>query len=115
RRRCDRANAGAPDPGPSDRRDPGGGGPMTVVALKGLFARRLRAVLTALAIVLGVAMVSGSFVLTDTISKAFDTIFTSSYSHIVGTATYGDVGWPGGAPTAVFSIPTAQRLPDLDG
>jgi len=54
---------------------------MTVVALKGLFARRLRALLTALAIVLGVAMVSGSFVLTDTISKAFDSIFTSSYSH----------------------------------
>ena len=54
---------------------------MMRVALKGLFARRVRAVLTALAIVLGVAMVSGSFVLTDTISKAFDSIFTSSYSH----------------------------------
>jgi putative ABC transport system permease protein len=54
---------------------------MTGVALKGLFARRVRGVLTALAIVLGVAMVSGSFVLTDTISKAFDSIFTSSYSH----------------------------------
>ena len=54
---------------------------MTGVALKGLLARRVRAVLTALAIVLGVAMVSGSFVLTDTISKAFDSIFTSSYSH----------------------------------
>ncbi|TML10193.1 MAG: FtsX-like permease family protein, partial [Actinobacteria bacterium] len=54
---------------------------MTGVALKGLLARRVRAILTALAIVLGVAMVSGSFVLTDTISKAFDSIFTSSYSH----------------------------------
>jgi putative ABC transport system permease protein len=40
---------------------------MTGVALRGLLARRVRAVLTALAIVLGVAMVSGSFVLTDTI------------------------------------------------
>jgi putative ABC transport system permease protein len=54
---------------------------MIGVALKGLLARRVRALLTALAIVLGVAMVSGSFVLTDTISKAFDSIFTSSYSH----------------------------------
>ena len=35
-------------------------------------AARSARVLTALAIVLGVAMVSGSFVLTDTISKAFD-------------------------------------------
>ena len=52
---------------------------MTAVALKGLATRRLRAALTALAVVLGVAMVSGSFVLTDTISKAFDSIFASSY------------------------------------
>ena len=52
---------------------------MTRVALKGLLGRKVRAVLTALAIVLGVAMVSGSFVLTDTISKAFTSIFTSAY------------------------------------
>jgi putative ABC transport system permease protein len=44
------------------------------VSLKGLAARPVRAVLTSLAIVLGVAMVSGSFVVTDTITKAFDTI-----------------------------------------
>jgi putative ABC transport system permease protein len=49
------------------------------VALKGLLGRKVRAVLTALAIVLGVAMVSGSFVLTDTISKAFTSIFSSAY------------------------------------
>lgn len=54
---------------------------MTRVALKGLLGRKVRAVLTALAIVLGVAMVSGSFVLTDTISKAFTSIFTSAYDH----------------------------------
>jgi putative ABC transport system permease protein len=50
------------------------------VALRGLIGRKLRSGLTAFAIVLGVAMVSGTFVLTDTISKAFDTIFTKSYS-----------------------------------
>ncbi len=52
---------------------------MITVALRGLAGRKLRAVLTALAIVLGVAMISGTYVLTDTISKAFDTIFTESY------------------------------------
>jgi putative ABC transport system permease protein len=52
---------------------------MTRVTLRGLLGRKVRTVLTALAIVLGVAMVSGSFVLTDTISKAFDSIFESSY------------------------------------
>ena len=40
---------------------------MLKVALKGLAGRKLRAALTAFAIVLGVAMVSGTYVLTDTI------------------------------------------------
>ena len=53
---------------------------MIAVALKGLAGRKLRATLTALAIVLGVAMVSGTYVLTDTITKAFDAIFTDSYT-----------------------------------
>ena len=53
---------------------------MTRVALKGLLQRKLRALLTALAVVLGVAMVSGTFMLTDSIQKAFDSIFTSSYA-----------------------------------
>ncbi len=52
---------------------------MKRVALRGLAARKLRAALTAIAIVLGVAMVSGTLVLTDTIEKAFDSIFSSSY------------------------------------
>ena len=52
---------------------------MIKVALKGLAGRKLRAILTALAIVLGVAMISGTYVLTDTIDKAFDNIFTSVY------------------------------------
>ena len=38
--------------------------------------RKLRTALTAIAIVLGVAMVSGTFVLTDSIDQAFDSIFT---------------------------------------
>jgi putative ABC transport system permease protein len=49
---------------------------MIRVALRGLFGRKLRTVLTALAVVLGVAMVSGTFVLTDSIDRAFDRIFT---------------------------------------
>jgi putative ABC transport system permease protein len=52
---------------------------MTGFALKGVAARKLRSLLTGLAVVLGVAMVSGTFVLTDTIEKAFDSIFSSSY------------------------------------
>jgi ABC-type antimicrobial peptide transport system permease subunit len=51
------------------------------VALKGLAGRKLRAVLTALAIVLGVTMVSGTYVLTDSIDKAFKNIFQDSYAN----------------------------------
>jgi putative ABC transport system permease protein len=53
---------------------------VTGFTLKGLAARKLRSALTAIAIVLGVAMVSGTFVLTDTMEKAFDSIFASSYA-----------------------------------
>ena len=52
---------------------------MRRVALKGLVGRKLRTVLTSLAIVLGVAMITGSFILTDSISKGFDSVFTSAY------------------------------------
>jgi putative ABC transport system permease protein len=54
---------------------------VTGVALKGLLGRKLRATLTAFAIVLGVAMVSGSFILTDTLGKTFDRIFDESYEN----------------------------------
>ena len=52
---------------------------MTKFALKGLLGRKLRTALTALAIVLGVAMISGTFILTDSIDKAFDGIFNDVY------------------------------------
>ena len=49
---------------------------MIRVALAGLLGRKLRTALTAFAVVLGVAMVSGTLVLTDSIDKAFNYIFT---------------------------------------
>jgi putative ABC transport system permease protein len=52
---------------------------MMRVALKGLARRKLRAALTAVAIVLGVAMISGTYILTDTIKSAFGTVFTQVY------------------------------------
>src|SRR5207237_166315 len=70
RRRPHRARSRRVDCGRGPRGHAGGELPVTRVALKGLLGRRVRTFLTALAIVLGVAMVSGSFVLTDTISKA---------------------------------------------
>jgi putative ABC transport system permease protein len=50
------------------------------VALKGIAGRKLRTALTMLAVVLGVAMVSGTYVFTDTIEKAIDTLLTDAYT-----------------------------------
>jgi putative ABC transport system permease protein len=55
---------------------------MRKVALKGLLAHKLRLALTALAIVLGVTFVSGTFVLTDTLQNTFSTLFSSVYQKI---------------------------------
>jgi len=53
---------------------------MTGVALKGLAGRKIRALLTAFAIVIGVSMVSGTFILTDTMQKSFNGLFDASYA-----------------------------------
>jgi putative ABC transport system permease protein len=53
---------------------------MTGVALKGLAGRKIRALLTAFAIVIGVSMVSGTFILTDTMQKSFTGLFDASYA-----------------------------------
>ncbi len=52
---------------------------MTTFALRGLLGRKLRTGLTAIAIVLGVALVCGTYVLTDSFTQAFDNIFASTY------------------------------------
>src|SRR5215211_6735687 len=51
---------------------------MLKVALKGVFARKLRAFLTALAVFLGVALMTGTYVLTDTFTNSFGQIFSET-------------------------------------
>jgi putative ABC transport system permease protein len=50
---------------------------MWYVTLRGLFAHKLRLALTALAIVLGVGFVAGTYLLTDTVNKTFTDLFTT--------------------------------------
>jgi putative ABC transport system permease protein len=52
------------------------------VTIKGLLAHKLRLALTALAIVLGVTFISGTFVLTDTLHNTFSELFGNIYSKI---------------------------------
>ncbi|MFI6263628.1 ABC transporter permease [Micromonospora sp. NPDC051006] len=50
--------------------------------LKSLLARKLRLILSGLAVVLGVMFVSGAFVLTDTLGRSFDAVFADGFSEI---------------------------------
>ncbi|HMC40658.1 MAG TPA: ABC transporter permease, partial [Acidimicrobiales bacterium] len=69
---------------------------MLRATLKSVLAHKLRLALTGLAVVLGVAFMSGTFVLTDTIKHTFDTLFqqTSAGKDAVvrATAPYGNSG-----------------------
>jgi putative ABC transport system permease protein len=48
------------------------------VALRGIAARKLRAISTILAVLLGVMLVAGTYILTDTINQSFDDIFETA-------------------------------------
>jgi len=52
---------------------------MIRTALKGIAARRARTVLTALSIVLGVAMIGGALTLSDTMRHGANSLTSSSY------------------------------------
>jgi putative ABC transport system permease protein len=89
------------------------------VALKGLLGRKLRAVLTAVAIVLGVAMISGTYVLTDTIKAAFGTVFTTVYAKSDAVITGKDAlsnsnnnGLPPSFPESLLG--KVQKLPGIE-
>jgi putative ABC transport system permease protein len=53
---------------------------MIRIAWRSLLAHKLRSFLTVLAILLGVAMISGTYVFTDQINKAFEQIFDEAYA-----------------------------------
>ena len=92
---------------------------MLKVALKGLAGRPVRALLTAIAIILGVAMISGTYILTDTINSGFDTIFSQSYKNadivITGKAAFDNAnGTTVEAPPMPESLlAKVQQLPDV--
>jgi putative ABC transport system permease protein len=91
---------------------------VTRFALKGLLGRKLRTALTALAIVLGVAMISGTYVLTDSIDSAFDTIFTEvrqgSSAVITGKAAF-DLSEGSGATAPAFDESVLDTVRGVDG
>jgi putative ABC transport system permease protein len=77
--------------------------------LKGILAHKLRLALTALAVVLGVGFVAGSYVLTDTMGHAFDGLFAQIDTGVAvvveGIPKFTDSG-PGGGESGL-----AERVP----
>ncbi len=90
---------------------------MIAVALKSLLGRKLRAALTALAVVLGVAMVSGSYIFTDTISKAFTAILAGSYegtSAVVSGKEVVEFSSSGNVTVPAQLLAKVQALPEVE-
>ena len=79
---------------------------MRNVTLKGLLAHKLRLALTALAIVLGVTFISGTFILTDTLHNTFTTLFGNIYPR----STSRSAAWPSSAPAAGAIAQPAARV-----
>ncbi len=88
---------------------------MIRVALKDILGRKLRLILTSLAIVMGVAMVSGTFVLTDTINAGFSAIYSTAYSGSDAVVTGKEAfGGSQNAPSFPEStLARIQALPDV--
>ena len=89
---------------------------MIGVVLKGLAGRKVRALLTALAVVIGISMVSGTYILTDTMQKSFDGLFTATLDETDAVISGKEI--VKGSTTASAKIPAAllaevQALPEV--
>jgi putative ABC transport system permease protein len=92
---------------------------VTAFALRGLLGRKLRTVLTAIAIILGVATISGTYVLTDSIDNAFHSIFyetrAGSDAVISGKSAF-DLSGDSGSTAPSFDeslLPKVRGLSDV--
>jgi putative ABC transport system permease protein len=91
---------------------------MRKVTLKGLLAHKLRLALTALAIILGVTFISGTFILTDTLQSTFNALFGTIYSkvdfQVRGEAQLGSGGNATRNPVPESLLATVRRVPGVE-
>jgi putative ABC transport system permease protein len=88
------------------------------VTIKGLLAKKLRLVLTSIAVVLGVAFISGTFVLTDTLGSVFDDLFTDTTKGIDAVvrskrALDDDRGFSPRNPVPESLVPVVEGAPGV--
>jgi putative ABC transport system permease protein len=89
---------------------------LTSLGLKSLWARKVRALSTSFAVIVGVAFIAGSYILSDTIFAAFDEIFSESLSgtSVVVTAQNPVEQDNGEVPTiGAGLLPRIQKTPGV--
>lgn len=88
------------------------------VTLRGLLAHKVRLIATAVAVVLGVAFMAGTQVLTSSISASFDKVFSDVYASIdVVVRSDNKVETPFGSQRTRISesvLPTVEDVPGVD-
>src|SRR5436305_7398895 len=94
---------------------------MFKLALKGALARRLRLALTATSIIIGVAFVAGTYVLTDTLNATFDNICGNAEKGVAvvvrGQEAFKQTGFDAGPTEERALVPDAvlQKVRTVPG
>jgi putative ABC transport system permease protein len=90
---------------------------MLRATLKSLLSRKLRLILSGLAVVLGVMFVTGAFVLTDTIGRSFDQLISNAYStvdvSVTGVETSSATGMVETAPVPASVVEQVRTVPQV--
>src|SRR6202020_2031600 len=88
-------------------------GLVLALVLRGFLQRKLRVLLTAIAIALGVALMAGTYILTDTINHAFSEVFGSAYANKSVVVTEKET--LGGSQASSLSEATLARVRTVPG
>ncbi|HUN77675.1 MAG TPA: FtsX-like permease family protein [Solirubrobacteraceae bacterium] len=89
---------------------------MSKLMLRGFAQRKVRVLLSAIAIALGVALMAGTYILTDTINSAFSEVFATAYAKKAVVVTPTEVlGRGAGAQAAAIDAATLARVRAVPG
>jgi putative ABC transport system permease protein len=86
---------------------------MLTLVLRGFVQRKLRVLLTAIAIALGVALMAGTYILTDTINHAFAEVFGTAYANKAVVVTEKET--LGGSQVSALNEATLARVRAVRG
>jgi putative ABC transport system permease protein len=88
---------------------------MNRLALRGLRERKARTAFTLLAVILGVALIAGTFVLTDTISKSFDKLIATSGENVDVKVLSRNTAESFDDPVGTFPAAVEAQVREVDG